>query len=249
MDHFSLGGVMVRDTDLKPTLAAYDELVGKWNITHPLHSTKIRGRREEFGWMSDNRPMGDAFLDNLDRFLCSIPVIGVGCVIHRPDYNSRYAHLHKERWKMCRTAYCILLERSVKYCMSQGLSLDIRYEQSGKDADKAIVQYTAQLRDAGMPFNPSTSSGYGALSPADFNTVLCCEKPLKVTKSAPMAQIADLYLWPISKNGYESARPDRGYENLHRNGRIIDAILPYAHIPTMGIKYSCFDFQKEGGQT
>lgn len=246
MDHFTLGGVLIRDTELPIARAAYDEFCTKWNISYPLHSTKIRGKRDAFGWMNSDPEAAKLFLNDLDTLLCSLPVLGVGCVIHRPDYNTRYAALHASRWNMCKTAYSILVERAVKYCIMNDFDLQIHFEQSGEDADRAIRQYTGEMKRIGMPFNTITSSSYDALTGHEFTRVMR-DDPKKVTKQSLMVQIADLFIWPISKNGYHACRPDRGYENLHASGRIIDAVLNADLIPNMGIKYSCFDFQKEGG--
>ena len=54
-----------------------------------------------------------------------------------------------------------------------------------------------------------------------------------------MLQIADLYLYPIAKGGYDPTY--RPYVELMEAGRLIDAKFNEADRPLLGIKYSCFD--------
>ena len=54
-----------------------------------------------------------------------------------------------------------------------------------------------------------------------------------------MLQIADLYLYPMAKAGYD--RSYRPYRALMEAGRLIDAILPAEDRPMLGIKYNCFE--------
>lgn len=51
--------------------------------------------------------------------------------------------------------------------------------------------------------------------------------------------MADLYLYPMVKGGYEPAYGP--YRKLLAANRLIDAMLSEAERPTLGIKYSCFD--------
>ena len=51
-------------------------------------------------------------------------------------------------------------------------------------------------------------------------------------------QLADLYLYPMVKAGYD--KNYRAYQELIKNGKIIDVVLKSEEIPTLGVKYSCF---------
>jgi hypothetical protein len=58
-------------------------------------------------------------------------------------------------------------------------------------------------------------------------------------RSSPMAQIADLYLWPILRERY---RPGyRPYQEFRTAGRLIECVLAEADVMTCGSKYSCFE--------
>ena len=54
-----------------------------------------------------------------------------------------------------------------------------------------------------------------------------------------MAQVADLLLYPMAKGRY--GRTYRPYCDLRARGKLIDCVLSEEEVPTLGIKYSCFD--------
>lgn len=61
-----------------------------------------------------------------------------------------------------------------------------------------------------------------------------------------MAQIADLYLWPILRARY---RPGyRPYEGLRAAGRLIECELGEADVKASGSKYSCFELVDEAAR-
>jgi hypothetical protein len=94
------------------------------------------------------------------------------------------------------------------------------------------------LKREGMPFDPSASRQYDALGADDFKALILGE-PRERTKKTPMIQVADLYLYPMAKGGYE---PDYSpYRALMGAARLIDATLNADELPHLGIKYSCFD--------
>jgi hypothetical protein len=68
------------------------------------------------------------------------------------------------------------------------------------------------------------------------------------SKSSPMGQIADLFLWPIAVGGYDAeCRP---YQALKEAGRLIECHLNEAAHASCGTKYSCFELVervKRGG--
>jgi len=58
-----------------------------------------------------------------------------------------------------------------------------------------------------------------------------------------MIQIADLVLYPMAKGGYDSSY--NPYRKLKESGKLIDCLLTEDKILVGGIKYSCFDTQKD----
>jgi hypothetical protein len=54
-----------------------------------------------------------------------------------------------------------------------------------------------------------------------------------------MAQVADLYLWPLAIAGYDEG--NRAYGLLKNAGRLIESRLADRQLTTRGTKYSCFE--------
>jgi hypothetical protein len=241
MDHFALGGILVDEKEIGSLIDGHRALLERWYLTTPLHSTKIRGRRGAFAWLGEDEKTEAEFLADLEGTLLTLPVYGIACVIDRAGYRARYAEKFPEPWLLCKTAFAILVERSVKYAQRCGAQLEIYFEQAGKAEDRAIESYVKALKTEGMPFDLGSSSSYQGLTPEDFKGTIVGE-PNRITKKVPMAQIADMLLYPIVKGGYdESYGP---YCKLVGAKRLIDAQWPEADLPKCGIKYSCFDGKK-----
>ncbi|TIQ60834.1 MAG: DUF3800 domain-containing protein, partial [Mesorhizobium sp.] len=101
-----------------------------------------------------------------------------------------------------------------------------------------LIAYTRILKTQGMPFDGANSASYGSLTAEEFRDIVRGE-PRGRTKATPMLQIADLYLYPMAKGGYDpSYRP---YRALMDHKRLIDAHLPPEDLASCGIKYSCFE--------
>lgn len=242
MDYFALGGILIAQDDIGSLIAAHNAFTGRWNITYPLHSTQIRGHRGPFAWLGKDAGRDEAFRAELEAFLTALPVTGIACAIHRPGYVARYAARYQgQPWLMCKTAFAILIERSAKYAERHDGELEVFFEQSGRHEDRDIKAYGRALKRDGMPFDPGTSGGYGALQAADFRRLVLGE-PRERTKKTPMIQIADLMLYPMVKGGYD--RSYAPYQTLLQAGRLVDTALAPADWATLGIKYSCFDEQK-----
>lgn len=240
MDWFALGGVLIDKDDRKLALERYDAFVTSWGIDYPLHSTQIRGRRGKFRWLGQDEVRAERFHRELAEMLLTMPMTGIACVIDRPGYNARYAEKYgDQRWLMCKTAYAILVERSLKFAKRAGANLEVFYEEAGKKEDRALLEYHKTLKAAGMPFDEGKSSEYYGLPPEEFvNGVL--GDPARVTKKgSPLVQIADLYLYPMVKSGY--VKGYRPYDQLMEAKRIIDAQLDERDQAKLGVKYSCFD--------
>jgi len=147
---------------------------------------------------------------------------------------------------MCKTAYCILIERAAKYAYSQDRRLRVFFEESGEKEDRDVIAYTKAMKSEGMPFDPDTSSGYSSLSAKEIREIVLGD-PRRRTKKVPMMQISDLVLYPMAKGGY-----DRGYgpyASLVEGKKLIDAHIKPCDRPTLGIKYSCFDTQTTKART
>jgi hypothetical protein len=240
IDCFALGGILVEDKDRAALQAAHDVFCAKWNITAPLHSTKIRGRRDDFVWLGENVLTEQDFLADLQNLMLSLPVIGFAAVIDRPGYNSRYKEKYgDQRWWMCKTAYTVLIERVCKYVDAHGGTLTIRFEETGKREDRAIIGYAKDMKRTGAPFDYANSFAYHALGPQDYKRIIEGE-PRRVTKKdSPAVQIADLYLYPMLKAGYDTSYTP--WQAMFDAKKVIDALLKPEDRTLLGIKYSCFD--------
>jgi hypothetical protein len=239
IDCFALGGILIEDKDRAALQAAHSALCGRWGIDYPLQSAAIRGRRRNFAWLGEDIEKERKFLADLEGFLLALPVIGFAAVIDRPGYNRRYKEKYgDQRWWMCKTAYTILIERVCKHVDAQGGTLSIRFEETGRKEDRAIIGYARDMKRSGAPFDAATSRQYAALGPTDYKRLIEGE-PRRITKESPAIQVADLYLYPMLKAGYDPGY--RPWRNLFAARRVIDALLPVHERPLLGIKYSCFD--------
>ncbi len=238
MDCFGLGGVLINREDLNRVWDAHREFCDAWGITYPLHSYGIRGGRGNFSWLK-NPERAVEFLAELEMFLVSLPVIGIAAIIHRPGYVARYAERYGRRpWSMDKTAFSILIERAAKHARSEGRRLRVFFERSGKQEDRDMVAFMKELKSGGMPFDGDNTAAYGGLEADEF-TELVLGEPKGRTKKTPMLQVADLYLYPMAKAGYDASY--KPYLALMRAGRLIDSVLPPEDRQLLGIKYSCFD--------
>lgn len=238
-DWFALGGVLVRDEDEDEARRLHTAFVGKWGVTAPLHSSEIRSRNEGFFWLRDkSKDEQAAFYEDLYCLMRDAPVTGIACVIDRPGYNARYAEKYIEnRWMLCKTAFSVVVERAAKFAISQGYGLRVLPEKCNKPEDAALTAYYRELRTEGLPFDAKNSGKYTPLTKDQFAATLY-DLRFKA-KSSPMAQFADLYLWPVCMGGYHQG--NRPYSRLLDDGKLIECLLPEADHATLGSKYSCFE--------
>lgn len=238
MDCFGLGGILIKEKHIDEIIRAHKIFCQEHDIAYPLHSWAIRGGRGKFGWLKKPEKAG-IFMAALEDYLLSLPIIAIACVIHRPGYVARYKEKYKDRlWLMCKTAFTILIERAAKYVDDQGGVMEIYFEESGKQEDRAIIQYMRELKTSGPGFSGKTSQNYTPFTSDDYRR-LCLGRPYRRTKKSPLIQISDLVLYPMAKGGYlPSYRP---YAKLKEAGKLIDCHLQEHEIPLRGVKYSCFD--------
>lgn len=236
-DWFTLGGVLINDEDIDAAhgqLAAFRERWPKLG-DKPLHSRDIRYSSKDFTWLAD---CWQPFVEDLGATLVGLPVIGVACVIDRPGYNSRYREKYgDQRWRLCKTAFCIVVERAAKFAIKESRRLRVSVERSSKPEEKAARDYYEQLRAKGNPFNSESSLRYRPLQADDFSRTLF---EFRVRpKESRLTQVADLYLWPMAIGGYDPE--NRSFRMLRDSGKLIDSHLLTDEAPTIGIKYSCFE--------
>lgn len=237
IDCFALGGVLIDEEHIDKIFQAHQSFCEPRGISYPLHSWAIRGGREDFGWLKKPEAAFQ-FYSELEEFLLALPIVGIAAVIDRQGYVARYKEHYQERlWLMCKTAYCILVERAAKYAQKRQRNLRVFFEQSGKREDRDIIAYAKALKHEGMPFDGANSSAYGALTAEQFRSIVLGD-PLRRTKKTPMIQVADLVLYPMVKGGYDPTY--RPYRALLENGKLIDAHLSAEERASLGIKYSCF---------
>jgi hypothetical protein len=236
---FALGGVLVKQEDEPEARRLHCQFSARWNISTPLHSSEIRSRKEGFLWL---RSLGEGelpdFYESLYGLMRDVPVTGLACVVDRPGYNARYLDVYEQQpWLLCKTAFSVVVERAAKHARSLGRRLRVAPERCNKPEDALLKGYYELLRAKGPPFATESSEKYAPLAAEQFRETLFEFRPK--AKSSPMAQLADLYLWPICMGGYHAR--NRTYARLIDDGKLIECRLPPQDWPTLGTKYSCFD--------
>ncbi len=238
-DWFALGGVIVDAADKDHCDQAISAFRRSWPQIGdaPLHSYEIRNKTEAFRWLEMLSPSElEAFYQGISDLMVSLPIIAAGCVIDRPGYNRRYAEQYgPRRWKLCRTAFNITVERAAKFAAHHEARLRVYVERTDPKTEAQFRKYYEELRELGAPFDPNRSAKYNPLS---GNVLAKTLYEFKVkTKQSDLMQIADLCLWPVCSGGY---RPDnRSFELLKRHGKLLDFHCSEAN-SLQGIKYFCF---------
>jgi hypothetical protein len=229
----------VKQEDEQETRRLHIDFCTRWSITAPIHSVEIRGKTKEFLWLRGlQKEEQDTFFEELYQLMRTAPVVGLACVIDRPGYNDRYREKYgDQRWMLCKTAFNIAVERAAKFARGIGYRLRVAPERCNKAEDGLLSRYYYDLKTVGMPFATSTSDKYGPLSAEQFGETLYEFKPKH--KTSPMAQVADLYLWPLCMGGYHMT--NRPYQRLLGDGKLIECSLPFPDWPKLGTKYSCFE--------
>lgn len=234
---FALGGILVRDTDEDAIRAAHAAFCARWEIEYPLHSVDLRQGSKNFSWLRLDQVRKEAFLSDLEAFLLGLPVRAIACVIDRPGYDVRYRAKYEGcRWHLCKTAFCVAVERAAKHALAEGMKLRVYPERCSKKDDGRLRIYYQEMRTSGLPFDSNESARYKPLSATELSAALY-ELDFK-NKSSPLAQLADLYLWPQVMHGYREYRP---MERLLEVGLSVDSQLSDADRLERGTKYSCFE--------
>lgn len=241
-DWFALGGILIDEEKEDEARASHRRFCKNWKIDYPLHSSEIRSRSGNFSWLEKIEPDElQRFMDELTRVIVAVPVLGIACTIDRPGYDTRYREKHgRKTWMLCQTAFSVVCERAAKYALRRGRKLRVYPEASDRKSDGYIRKYYSELRTNGMPFSASTSGKYSPLS-ADALKATLYDLKFK-NKTSQLAQLADLYLYPIAKAGYQNDY--RPHAILVEQQKLINAHLSSEHRESEGIKYSCFDGAK-----
>jgi hypothetical protein len=239
MDCFALGGLLMPSEQLGALIDNLENLKRTHRIEKHLRSHEIRTRQGQFRWLEQDDSRAAEFHRDLDEFMRTLPGHAVGCCVHRPGYNKRFAERYgADRWLLCRSAYAIVIERCAKIAARHGRRLKVYIEETGKREDQAIRRYHSDLRSRGTYFDPATSARYAPLEADALQETLFSE-PTFVSKNAPGAQVADLLVYALAKGRYA---PDyTPFRLLRTSGRIIDAVLSGEDARLLGVKYYCFD--------
>lgn len=239
-DWFGFGGYLIAREDKDEARAKWQAMVDKWAVKHPFHISDMINERKKWGWLGRVSEARRAeFWNDYRSFLSSIPALGQACVIDRPGYVARgYLQKHgADRWLLCRTGFDISIERAAKYARSAGRQLAVVFE-SDPAYNSLVEGYFNDLKTKGLAFAEDTSGKYAPLTQEQFAETLTSIE--YKTKSSRLLQIADSYVYAISRGKYD--RRFHLWRELVDHKRIINFALGEAQdIKAMGIKYSCFD--------
>ena len=239
--YFALGGVLVKRVDEAIIEQAVADFKQRWNISldTPLHGNEIRSKKKRFAWLGKlSEQQRNKFMEDLSTTITSLPIIVHACVVSRQGYHNRYLKKYGDNtWEMMKSAFSILVERSVKFVGDKEESIMIYYEEAGKKEDGLLKQYFKEIRESGHPFDNNNASKYSPLSAEQISKCLRGIEGKK--KSNSILQIADLCLYPVARG---KDRPsDRAYIALKENRILVDSRLSSEEIQSRGIKYYCFD--------
>ncbi|MCD2175799.1 DUF3800 domain-containing protein [Rhizobium sp. C4] len=238
-DWFALGGILVRSDEEEVARNDHRDFCKKWDVKAPLHSSEIRSQNRNFDWLRQlDAGEKTQFYEDLYDLMRRAPVIGIACTIDRPGYNARYLEMYQKRpWQLCKTAFTVVVERAVKFARSKDLKLRVHPERCNKPEDSLLKAYYDELKTSGMPFAKDSSGKYAPLTSVELSASLY-EFQLKY-KTSPMAQLADLFLWPICMGGYHAS--NRPYKRLMEDGKLIECHIEKDDWPMLASKYSCFE--------
>jgi len=238
---FGMGGILFNEEDKIIVEQFHKEFYLGQNLSKDvhLHSYEIRRKQGNFVFLKEYCPDKlRAFMEDLSNMLIKVPVFGIGCVIDQKGYHNRYQDQYrKDIWWLCKTAFSICVERAAKYAKLKGRMLRVNVEKSDPNTDKKVEQYYKDIKESGMPFSNQNMRKYNPLDISDFKEILYDFK-LKQKQSISM-QVADLFLYPICRGGYEGDY--KPYRVLEQGQKLINQNVDTLKIEEIGIKYSCFE--------
>jgi hypothetical protein len=200
--YFALGGVLVKRVEEAVIEQAVAEFKQRWNIgLHtPLHGNEIRSKKKRFAWLGKlPDQQRNKFMEDLTTTIISLPIIVHACVVSRQGYHDRYLEQYGDNtWEMMKSAFSILVERSVKFVSDRDESIMIYFEEAGKREDNLLKGYFNELRESGHPFDSSNASKY---SPLSGERLARCLRGIEgKKKSNPILQISDLCLYSFTRS-------------------------------------------------
>lgn len=238
-DFFALGGILIDESDMDVAKEVIRDFREKWPQVNgvPLHSYEIRNSTQGFRWLTSlDAEERVRFFSDLNQLMIDIPYFAHASVIDRTGYNERYAEAYgADRWMMCKTAFCIAVERAAKFARHHDAKLRVCVERSSIRQEGILRSYYDDMKENGLPFSGDGSKGYSPMTSADLKGILY-EFQVK-TKKSELMQIADLALWPVCQGGYNPEH--RSFEALRKHGKLLDAACQSGG-DLLGIKYSCF---------
>ncbi len=244
-DWFAIGGILIKDEDLQSARNQLDAFKQQWpQIRAPLHFTDMRAKKKNFAWLGKLTD-GELhrFWSGYREFLASLPVAGTACVIDRPGYIARgYGNREGDaKWLLCRSAFDILLERSAKLAKLNQRRLRIYFEMADPTTNQRLKSYYINLKHNGLAFDQKNSAKYSPMTTAEFNHALLSIEGKD--KSNSIMQIADSYVYAISRGCYETHYDV--YKQIADNGRLITSQVPADMTEILGVKAYCFDLVKQ----
>ena len=236
--YFALGGVLVKRVDEVKIEQAVVDFKQRWKIVLDTRN-EIRSRKRKFAWLGKlSKQQSNNFMEDLSTTITSLPIIVHACVVSRQGYHNRYLEKYGDNtWEMMKSAFSILVERSVKFVGDLDESIMIYYEKAGKKEDRLLKQYFNEIRESGHPFDINNASKYSPLSAEQISK--CLRGIEGKSKSNPILQIADLCLYPVAKG--KDKPEDKAYVALKENSLLVDSRLSSEEIKSRGIKYYCFN--------
>jgi hypothetical protein len=240
VDWFGLGGFLIHAEDKPAAEEMIRQFRSRWPQLgdSPLHSYDIRNKSDAFRWLATvDAAEQQRFYGELHELVRALPIVVHAAVVDRPGYNKRYLEQYgRQRWRLCRTAFNILVERAAKFARHHNARLRVFVERSDKITERHFKEYFDDLRHTGLPFDAGRMQKYAPLEAAELHRTLY-EFGVR-TKVSTLMQMADLVLWPVCIAGY---RPDnRIYVDFVQWGKLLDAHCSGDN-GLQGVKYSCFD--------
>lgn len=239
-DWFALGGLLINQSDADVAKREILTFRERWPELkeEPFRSYDIRHKTQRFRWLADaSSKRQQQFMTELTALIVSLPVHVLACVVDRPGYNRRYLlEYGPRRWKLCRTAFNIVVERAAKVAIHREARLRVFAERSDKPTEAHFKEYFDTMRREGLPFSTTNSEKYRPLTQERLHQTLF-EFRIK-TKDSSLMQFADLLLWPVCQGGYDKTH--RAYAALVEAGKLIDVQCTEEN-GLLGIKYSCFE--------
>lgn len=239
---FGFGGVLVSEEKRIEVVRNFKKFYSDHDVRDPLHSVEIRSRTKKFRWLGNlSKRERDDFFADLSTTILSSPVLVHGCIINRERYRELFSQYPKEkRWRLCKSAFAIVVERAAKFAQSHGAHLVVHAEKCSKKEDRRVQTYLDEIFASGGPFKPETSRKFKPLATSEFREIVS-PKIIWHSKKDILTQLADLVLFPICLNPYKGGNYGP-YQDLLKHGLIVDQ-----HVGSrddMKIKYYCFGYSE-----